>query len=123
MSRPRASTLALLTACVALIPGCSHTRSVGSDRTLRIAISEYRLNPQSARVSSGLLTIVVRNYGRLAHNLVVSQNGQTTGSIKPLFPGQSAELSLSLAPGTYSMASTVQSDQTLGAYGTLHVTK
>jgi hypothetical protein len=123
MSRPRASTLALLVTCVALLGGCSHTRVLGADRTLRIALSEYRLNPQSARVSAGVLTIDVRNYGRLAHNLVVSENGRMTGSTQPLYPGQSTQLSLNLAPGTYSMASTILSDQALGAYGTLHVTR
>jgi hypothetical protein len=32
-------------------------------------------------------------------------------------------MTLFLSPGTYSMVSTVLSDQSLGAYGTLKVTK
>ncbi len=122
MSAPRASKLGLLAACAVTLGGCSNTRAVGADHVLHVAINEYRLNPASARVSAGVLTIEIHNYGRLAHNLVVSENGQTTGSTKPLFPGQSAELSLNLAPGTYQLTSSILNDQALGAYGTLRVT-
>jgi hypothetical protein len=125
MSPARASKLPVLMASLAVASlggGCGHTRSVASDRTLRVALGEYRLNPQSARVSQGTLAILVHNYGRLTHNLVVSANGQLVDGTKPIAPGQSAELDLSLAAGTYSMASTIQSDQALGESGTLTVT-
>ncbi len=101
--------------------GCSHTRAVGSNRTLRVALNEYRLNPQSAHASPGVITILVHNYGRLTHNLVVSENGRTIGSTRPLPPGESAEIDLNLTTGTYLMTSTILSDQALGAYGTLRV--
>jgi plastocyanin len=114
--------LALVTALLVLVGGCAHQQLVGSDRTVHVALSEYRLNPDNVRVNAGMLIIYVRNYGRLTHNLVISQNGQTAGSTTPLWPGQSAELALDLAPGTYSMASTILSDEALGAYGTLKVT-
>ena len=44
-------------------------------------------------------------------------------SINPLSPGETSQMTLILSPGTYSMASTMLSDQSLGAYGTLKVTK
>jgi hypothetical protein len=40
---------------------------------------------------------------------------------QPIAPGQTTELDLDLAPGTYQMASTILSDQALGAFGTLTV--
>lgn len=86
-----------------------------------MALTEYRLNPQSIDASGGVLAIVVHNYGRLTHDLVVSLNGQNIAGTKPIPPGQTAELDLDLAPGTYQMASTILSDQDLGAYGTLKV--
>ena len=106
-----------------LVTACSHTEVVGSNRTVQIQLSEYRLVPQSIRVSSGLLTIIVHNHGLLDHNLTLFQNGQTIDSINPLSPGETSQMTLILSPGTYSMASTVLSDQSLGAYGTLKVTK
>jgi hypothetical protein len=115
--------LALAAVALALLAGgCSHTERIGVDRTLRVALSEYRVNPQSVRASAGTLTIFVQNYGRLTHNLVISLGGQSAGSTKPIPPGQSAALVLTLTPGTYLMASTILSDEALGEYGTLTVT-
>jgi iron uptake system EfeUOB component EfeO/EfeM len=112
----------VLTAAL-LVTACGHTAAVGSDRTVQIQLSEYRLQPQNIRVSGGLLTIIVHNHGVLDHNLALFQNGQTVDSINPLSPGETSQMTLILSPGTYSMASTVLSDQSLGAYGTLRVTK
>jgi hypothetical protein len=121
MTEPRALILALLAASALLLASCAHTSVVGSGRTVRVELTEYRLHPQTIRASAGLLTIVVHNRGVLDHDLVVSQNGQTIDSTQPMRPGQTVDLALSLAPGIYSIASTVLSDQTLGAYGTLRV--
>ena len=86
---------------------------------VQISVTEYRLNPQSVRAPDGRLSIFVHNNGRLTHNLVVWQGAQSVAGTQPIPPGGSAELDLDLAPGKYLMASTIQSDQTLGAYGTL----
>jgi hypothetical protein len=109
--------------CLLALSACSHVHLVGADRTLRVALTEYRLRPQDVRVSSGPLTIFVHNYGRLTHNLALSIDGSSAGSTGPLLPGQSTELALDLAPGRYLMASTILSDQALGEYGTLTVTR
>jgi hypothetical protein len=122
MSGSRASILVLVTICLIGLGGCSHSQRAGADRVVPIALSEYRLNPKNVSVSAGLVTIYVRNYGRLTHDLVISGIGQASFSTKPLWPGQSASLTLDLAPGTYSMASTMLSDQDLGESGTLKVT-
>jgi hypothetical protein len=119
----RAPKLALIVTASVLLAGCGHTRVVGGDRSVNVALSEYRLNPSNIRVSSGLLTFHVHNYGRLTHDLVISQDGQTIGQTKPLPPGQTADLALDLAPGRFSMASTMLSDQALGAYGTVEVSQ
>jgi Cupredoxin-like domain len=122
MTGPRALMLAAVAACAAAIAGCGHTQTVGGDRTVHIALSEYRLRPDHIRMSAGYVDIQVSNYGRLTHNLVITSRGVTDGSTKPIWPGQRAELTLSLAPGKYSISSTMLSDQALGAYGTLIVT-
>ena len=124
MPRPRAPTpaLVLMLVILSLLAGCSRTDVAGSKRTLHIALNEYRLNPASARVLAGVLTIYVRNFGRLTHNLVISQSRQTIAATEPVRPGQSAVLAVNLAPGTYSMASTILSDASLGESGTLEVT-
>jgi iron uptake system EfeUOB component EfeO/EfeM len=123
MTGLRATKLGLLLAVALLVTACSHAAVVGTDRTVQIQLSEYRLQPQDIRVSKGLLTIIVHNHGVLDHNLALFQNGQTVDAINPWSPGETSQMTLFLSPGTYSMASTVLSDQSLGAYGTLRVTK
>jgi hypothetical protein len=123
MTGPRAPKLALLLAAsTLLLAACAHTSAVGGDRTVRVELTEYRLHPEAIRAGAGLLTIVVHNRGVLDHDLVVSRDGQTIDSTPPVRPGQTVDLAVNLAPGTYSIASTLQSDQTLGEYGTLRVT-
>jgi hypothetical protein len=119
----RRSPLAWLATAVAWLGagGCGATTHVGSERTLQIALTEYRVTPQDVHASSGPLTVFVHNYGRLSHDLVISLNGLTEISTKPIAPGQTAELDADLSPGTYVMASTILSDQALGAYGTLDI--
>ncbi len=112
----------LSAAALTAATGCGHPVVVGADRTLGLALSEYRVDPQAVRVRSGLLTIVVHNYGRLTHNLVVSLSGVNVGQTKPIAPGQSAQLTVMLAAGSYTIGSTLLSDQVLGEYGTLTVT-
>jgi hypothetical protein len=94
---------------------------VGNARTLQIALNEYRVIPQDVRARTGLLTIFVHNYGRLTHDLVISLNGRTEAATAPIAPGQTEELDAALGPGHYLMASSILSDQALGAYGTLIV--
>jgi plastocyanin len=96
---------------------------VGSDRTVQIALTEYRLSPQSISVSAGSLTIRVHNFGRLTHNLVISENGQRAAATKDLWPGQDDAITLTLPPGTYRLSSTILSDEALGEFGTLRVSR
>jgi hypothetical protein len=112
----------MVAASLALLCGCGHTQAVGSDRILQVSLSEYRVTPQSVRASAGPLILVVHNYGRLTHDLVISLSDHPEASTKPIAPGQTAQLAVTLPSGEYLMASTILSDQALGAYGTLTVT-
>lgn len=114
----------LLAGLAALALGaCGHTEVVGAGRTVQIVVTEYRLTPQRVSVPAGELTLVVRNLGRLAHNLAVSQGGRITAQTRPIQPGASASLTLEVASGSYVMASTLFDDQSLGAYGSLIVSR
>lgn len=130
MSRPRAprltltlaATAGLVLAAVLALTGSERTVAVGPSRTVDVAVSEYRLRPDSIRAHAGFLDIHVRNFGRLTHNLEVRRSGQRVNSTPPIAPGQSAELYLTLDPGSYTMDSSLFSDEALGAYGTIKVT-
>lgn len=100
--------------------GCAHPVSAPPGGTIRVSLGEYRLNPASIRARAGVLTLVATNAGRLTHNLVVSRGGVTQAAMAPIGPGQSGQLTVNLGPGTYLLGSTLLSDEALGLYG--HVT-
>jgi hypothetical protein len=104
------------------VTGCGSTIRVGTGRTLAVALDEYRVNPGSASAPSGVLTLIVRNYGRLSHNLVVASGGYDDGSTSAIPPGNEATLLLDLTPGVYTIYSSILNDDALGIHGTLTVT-
>jgi hypothetical protein len=105
----------------AALAGCAPTHAVGVHRTLYVALTEYRLRPQQVSAPAGELTVFVRNYGRQTHDLSIYRGAKLVGATPPIRPGRSAVLALRLVPGTYSMTSSLFSDQALGMYGTLTV--
>jgi hypothetical protein len=104
------------------IAGCGHKATVGADRTLRLAVGEYQVRPQEVQVTRGLVTIFVHNVGKLTHNLVITQGDRRIDGTAPIWPGTTQLLLVALSPGTYTLGSTLFSDQALGVYGTLTVT-
>lgn len=126
MFRARAATRLLPAAAAAAalsagLAACGHTVSVGQGRTLHVALTEYRVVPESIHSSSGQLTLVIRNDGRLTHNLTITRGTTVIGQTPPLAPGESTYLVLDLQRGNYMMASSLFADQALGQYGTLSV--
>jgi Cupredoxin-like domain len=116
-----AGRLLLIGLGLAALAGCGHTTTVGADRTIRVAVTEYRVVPQSIDSPAGQVTLVVENDGRLTHDLAVSRRGVIVGQTPPLQPGTQTDLVLTLSRGSYLMTSTLFSDQALGTYGTLRV--
>jgi uncharacterized cupredoxin-like copper-binding protein len=122
MFKARAATRLLLATTVSMsLAACGHTAAPGADRTVQVALSEYRVTPQKIRSTAGELTLIVQNDGRLTHNLAISIRGNIVGQTPPLQPGADTALTLVLTPGTYLMTSTLFADQALGTYGTLTV--
>ena len=119
----RRPPLSLLAAALVTLgaAACGSSTTVSKDGTLRLALTEYRVIPQDVHTTAGVLTIVVHNYGRLTHDLVISLDGQPEISTEPIPPGQTVVLDAALIPGQYLMASSILSDQAFGAYGTLDV--
>lgn len=106
-----------------LAAGCSTPVIVARTRTITVTLTEYRVAPDDIEARSGSLTLIAVNRGRLAHNLAIFDGSRQVQSTRPIHPGASATLMLKLAPGSYTMASTIQSDQTLGERGTLQISR
>jgi hypothetical protein len=126
----RSATAAVLLAAIALAPGgCGGGGVLRTDRPiLRITVDEYRIVPQEIEAKPGRIKLVVRNAGRLTHNLVIQvPNGPDrsptpVGRVATMQPGQTAEpVKITLARGEYRMVCTIANHDDLGQFGTLKV--
>jgi uncharacterized cupredoxin-like copper-binding protein len=109
------------------IAGCGAVKQiVRPGQSVQIVITEYRLRPNSVTVTgTSRLTIDAHNDGLLTHDLAISpatgDTARTLAQTPPLAAGRSAEITVSLPPGRYTIASRILSDADLGAVGTLTV--
>lgn len=125
----RLPTAAALAAVALALGGCGGDEVFRTDRPiLRITLDEYRIMPQNIEVKAGRLKLVVRNAGRLTHNLAIQRPNGPGGKPTPVArvatmqPGQTAEpIKVTLAPGEYRLACTIANHDDLGQFGTLKV--
>jgi uncharacterized cupredoxin-like copper-binding protein len=124
------TTAAALTALALALGGCGGGGELRTDRPIvRLTLDEYRIVPQDVVVKPGRMKFVVRNTGRLTHNLVIQVPPDKPDG-KPVLvnrtatmqPGQTAEpIKVNLAPGTYRLVCTIANHDDLGQFGTLKV--
>jgi plastocyanin len=99
----------------------SHEGAAG--RTIAIGESEYRIAlPALKTLPQGEYTFVVKNTGRVAHNLVV-QGGNAAGakSTALIAPGGTARLAVALSTGTYTLFCSVDGHRRQGMQATITV--
>jgi plastocyanin len=121
MALPARAMLALTFACA--LAGCTHTTRVGRSRALHVALSEYRITPDTVRAYSGTLTITIRNVGTRTHNLAISSGNVNEATSPDLLAGSATTITVDLAPGKYTLRSTITDDQALGLWSTLDVVR
>ena len=125
----RLPTAAALAAVALALGGCGDDGVFRTDRPiLRITLDEYRIMPQSIEVKAGRMKLVVRNAGRLTHNLAIQLPDGPGGKPTPVArvatmqPGQTAEpIKVTLRPGEYRLVCTIANHDDLGQFGTLKV--
>ncbi len=120
---------AVLAALAAALGGCGDDEVFRTDRPiLRIALDEYRIVPQNVVVKQGRMKFVVRNTGRLTHNLVVQIPKGPDGKpveiarVGTMQPGESGEpIKVTLLRSEYRLVCTIANHDDLGQYGKLEV--
>ena len=95
-------------AVAATVAGCGSGAPVATaQRSIQIAVLEYRINPTSVTTSAGIHTFVVHNYGILAHNLVIAHGTERFAHTQPVYPGGTADLTVDLPAGRYTLKSDI----------------
>jgi uncharacterized cupredoxin-like copper-binding protein len=72
---------------------------------------EYKITLSTQKVQHGVVTFVVKNAGRIAHNLTIQQGGKHTANIGP---GKTAKLTVTLKKGAYTLYCSVPGHRQLG---------
>jgi uncharacterized cupredoxin-like copper-binding protein len=125
--------VALLAVPMFVLGGCGDDDVFRTDRPLlRLTLDEYRIVPQNVIVKPGRTKLIVRNTGRLTHNLAIQipegPNGKPLdlpdGRVGTMQPGETAEpIKVTLKPGEYRLVCTIANHDDLGQYGELRVQK
>ena len=71
---------------------------------------EYKITLSRAKVPHGSVTFVVKNVGKISHNLTV-QGGKATPNINP---GKTAKLTVTLKKGSYTLYCSIPGHRQLG---------
>ena len=95
--------------------------TVAKDGRIVIRIDDFRLTPQVVRARAGVLTIELRNDGRLGHAFHLRRNGRLWLEEKRLAPGERRVVSRRLERGDYRAFDPLANFEVLGLYGTLSV--
>lgn len=125
--------LALLALGALAVAGCGDGPDYVRDRdaTVRVTLDEYRIVPENVSVRAGRVHFVVRNEGRLTHNLVLEELDPPDDEEPEVFlrtdtarPGEtvSERERTVLRPGRYRMLCKIGNHDDLGQYGELKVT-
>jgi plastocyanin len=92
--------------------------ATSSGATVQVQEKEYKITVATQKVHPGVVTLVVKNVGKIPHNLSV-QSGKHTASIGP---GKTAKLTVTLKKGSYTLYCSVPGHRQLGMVTKLSVT-
>jgi plastocyanin len=125
-----ARVLALVMGAFVVLAGCGQSAiEPVQNRTIGLRLDEYRIIPQRVSAPAGPLRLIIRNLGILTHNVAV-ETIEPPGSDKAeveivrtetVHPGHRAEVSFTIAPGTYRLVCTIANHDDLGQTGKLYV--
>ena len=98
-------------------------QQAGPATTVQVRESEFKIATASATVAAaGKVTFVVKNAGKIPHDLALQGAGVSASTKTPLIsPGQSAKLTVTLAAGTYTLYCTVPGHRAAGMVAKLVV--
>ena len=127
---PAARLLPAVLGATIVLTGCGEPAIVPvENRTIGLKLDEYRILPKRVSAPAGALRLIIRNIGKLTHNVAietipkVGSDDQPTEIVRTetVHPNQRAEVSFTIQPGTYRLVCTIANHDDLGQVGTLYV--
>jgi uncharacterized cupredoxin-like copper-binding protein len=93
--------------------------AVAKGVTVQVQEKEYKITLGTSKVKAGTITFVVKNVGKIPHNLTIQQGGKHTPNIGP---GKTAKLTVTLKKGAYTLYCSVPGHRQLGMVAKLTAT-
>lgn len=133
------AALALATGIAAVVPGGSAagTSAGSSSATVRVVLKEWKLTTSAGKVAPGRVTFVVRNAGKMQHELVVLRTSRhhhslkmrgsvadekgSEGEIARIGPGKTRRLTVTLRRGSRVLLCNLPGHYRAGQYSALRV--
>jgi len=122
---PKRLFAALFVVAAVTLSGCGSGRSVelAAGEPLRVAMSEFRLDPQQLRLPAGRVSLEVVNDGTMVHRFELRSGDGAKRLVigRPLRPGERETLTVRLRAGDYVMRCAQERHNTLGEWGRVAV--
>ena len=108
---PTTTAPATTTAAATTTAPVTTTAPKPSATTVEVIETEFKIALPSTQLKAGKITFQVKNEGKIPHDLAVKQTGDKTALIPA---GGTAELTVTLQPGTYLLYCTVPGHEAAG---------
>lgn len=92
----------------------------GGVSTVSVTETEFKFDPKAMTAKAGQVTFQIKNSGSVEHNFVVEGSSIKVEGIQP---GQTKNVSSTLAAGSYKVLCTIPGHQEAGMTGTLTVSQ
>jgi plastocyanin len=99
----------------------SEAKGAEGSASIEIKESEYKIAIPSGSVSPGKHSLVVKNDGQIAHDLVIQGPGVALKGTPTIKPGGEATLAVTLKAGRYTLFCAIDGHRKLGMQATLTV--
>jgi uncharacterized cupredoxin-like copper-binding protein len=105
------TTTAQTTTAATTTQATTTTSAKPAATTVPVSETEFKIAVTSTALKAGEITFEAKNDGKIPHDLAIKQTGDKT---KLISPGGSAELKVTLKPGTYELYCTVPGHEAAG---------
>ena len=108
---PQQTTTAATTTQATTTQATTTTPAKPAATKVPVSETEFKITLASTNLKAGELTFQAKNDGKIPHDLAIKQTGDKTKLIQP---GGTAELKVTLKPGTYELYCTVPGHEAAG---------
>ena len=108
---PQQTTTAATTTQATTTQATTTTPAKPAATKVPVSETEFKITLASTNLKAGELTFEAKNDGKIPHDLAIKQTGDKTKLIQP---GGTAELKVTLKPGTYELYCTVPGHEAAG---------